>query len=179
MAKNRAYKKPNVVKQIPIDSPTFKANGKVYSITEEISVERWRHFEDLNAMVGLGRSFNEVFENIKGAYEDLNKGKQADAAVKLHNLMTGIKSKLDGRHHPALEICALFINYDKEDTAIYDEKTQAEKITDWQTEGYDMKSFFQLAWRFVPKFIDVYNADLENILNQSLSKVTGISSTTE
>lgn len=162
------------VKPVPMDKPSFPANGKEYTITEEISVERWRHFEDLNSLVGLGRSFSEVFNIIREAYEDLNKGKQADAAVKLHNLMTGIKNKLDGRHHPALLICALFINYDGEDTAIYDEKIMTQKVNDWQTEGYDMKSFFQLAWRFVPRFIDVYNADLENILNKQIEKATNI-----
>lgn len=170
-------KQPRTVKPIPTDSPTFPANGKTYSITEEISVERWQHFEDLNALVGIGRSFNEIFTDIREAYEFLNKGKQADCAVKLHNLMTGVKSKLDGRHHPALMICALFINYEGEDTAIYDEKIQQQKINDWQTEGYDMKSFFQLAWRFVPKYIDVYNEDLENILSQSVEKGKGTSKT--
>ena len=150
------------LKKLDLDKPYFEANGKKYRVSKSLSVERWRHFEDLQALVGFGRSFQEVFDNVKKAYEALQHPKIADASVVLHNLLVGIKEKLDRRHNPALLICALFINADDEDQKVYDEEAMNRKIEDWQEEGYDVNDFFHLAWNLVPSFIEAFNEDLPN-----------------
>jgi len=156
--------KQNEVKRLPLDKPHFEANGKKYHISKMLSVERWRQFEDLQMMVGFGKGFQDFFDQIKKAYEALQHPKIADASVILHNLMLGVKEKLDKRHDATLQICALFINGDGEDEKVYDEDTMNKKIEDWGKEGYAMQDFFTLAWNMVPGFIDVYNEDLENTL---------------
>lgn len=153
------------IKKLDLDKPFFEANGKKYTVSKSLSVERWRHFEDLQALVGFGRSFDDVFQNVKKAYEKLQEPKIADASVLLHNIMTGVKEKLDQRHHPALLICALFINHEDEDQRVYDEDAMKLKIDDWQEEGYDINDFFQLAWNLVPSFIENYKDVLQNTSN--------------
>lgn len=164
------------VKRLQLDKPEFMANGHKYILTEDLSVERWRKFEDYQALVGLGRSFQDVYEEVKNIYEALQKPNVADAAVLAHNILKGIKDKLDNRHHPALMICALFINREGEESADYDEKLMYEKVEDWKIEGYAVQDFFQLAWNFVPGFINVFNEDLEATLAEAYPEKSGLSS---
>lgn len=157
--------KEPTLKELNLDQPYFEANGKKYTISKNLSVERWRQFEDLQALVGFGRSYEEIFNIVKQAYEKLQPPKVADASVLLHNLLTGVKEKLEKRHHPALLICTLFVNHEDEDIRIYDEEIMNKKIQDWQEEGYSIDSFFQLAWNLVPGFIETYSEDLKNTLS--------------
>jgi hypothetical protein len=151
------------VKRLPLDAKYFEANGKKYHVTDRLSVERWRYFEDFQALVGFGRSFDDIFQNVKKAYEKLQDPKIADASVILHNILIGVKEKLDNRHHPALMLCALFVNSEGENEKVYDEEIMNTKIADWQKEGYDINDFFQLAWNLVPGFIEHYKEDLQSI----------------
>jgi len=162
--------KQNELKKLPVDATRFEANGRKYHIAESLSVERWRYYEDFQALVGFGRSFDDVFQNVKKAYEALQHPKIADASVILHNILTGVKEKLDQRHHPALMICTLFINYEGEDEKIYDEEIMKTKIEDWKQEGFDVNDFFTIAWNLVPGFIKTYKEDLENTLNRTQKK---------
>ena len=165
------------IKKIDLKKPYIEANGKKYTISKSLSVERWRHFEDLQALVGFGRSHDEIFKMVKKAYEALQHPKVADASVILHNILTGMKDKLDQRHHPAMLICALFINAEGENEKIYDEKVMNSKIEDWQKEGYDANDFFQLAWNWVPNFIENYKDVLQNISSPTKEKKsTGLKS---
>ena len=155
--------KPNEIKRLPLDVKEFEANGRKYHVSKMLSVERWRQYEDLQPLIGFGRSFQDIFDSVKKAYEALQAPKIADASVILHNILTGIKEKLDGRHDPALQICALFINAEGEDEKVYDEEVMKSKIEDWQKEGYAIQDFFSLAWNLVPGFIDIYKDDLQDI----------------
>ena len=154
------------VKRLPKNIKQFTANGKKYHISKALSVERWRYFEDYQALVGFGRSFQDIFEQVKKAYEALQHPKIADASVYLHNILMGVKEKLEERHDPGLMLCALFINREGEDETVYDEEVMKSKILDWQKEGYAMADFFSLAFNLVPFFTDNYKDVLENISNQ-------------
>ena len=88
----------------------------------------------------------------------------------VHAPILEFKEKLDQRHHPALMICALFVNADDEDQKVYDEAVMNSKIEDWQKEGYDVNDFFHLAWNLVPSFIEVYKEDLQSISNPTQGK---------
>lgn len=161
------------VKKLDLTQTSFTANGKKYHIRRSLCIERWRYFEDLQALVGFGRSFDDIFiafKEIWNALDDKGGAKTATAAIICHNAMTGIKTKLEQRHHPALMICTLFINYEGEDEKIYDEEIMKQKIEDWQKEGYDINDFFQLAWNLVPSFIEHYSEDIQN--TSSLTKKT-------
>ena len=163
-------KKQNEVKHLDQTKSYFVANGKKYHITKKLCIERWRHFEDLQALVGFGRSFDDLFNAFKEIWnflDDKGGAKTASAAIICHNAMTGIKTKMEERYHPALLICALFINGEGENEKIYDDEVIKNKIEDWQTEGYDINDFFQLAWNLVPSFIEAYKDDTVNTLSRT------------
>ena len=161
-------KEQNKVKHLDQTKPTFEANGREYHISKDLCVARWRHFEDFQAMVGFGRTFDDLFtafKDIWAALDEKGGAKVATASIVCHNAMTGIKTKLEERHHPALMLCTLFFNYKGEDETIYDEEIMKSKINDWQEEGYDINDFFREAWRLVPSFIETYNEDIASTSN--------------
>ena len=161
-------KEQNEVKHLDQTKSYFEANGKKYHITKNLCIERWRHFEDLQAMVGFGRTFEDLFTAFKDIWSALDEkggAKVASASIICHNAMTGIKTKLEERHHPSLMLCALFINYEGENEKEFNEEVMKSKINDWQEEGYDINDFFRLAWNLVPSFIETYKEDLVSTLN--------------
>lgn len=154
------------VKDLPRGEKYFTANDKKYHVSKNICIERWRYYEDFQALIGFGRSFDELFQSFKKIWEALDEkggAKVATASIVCHNAMTGVKTKLEERHHPALMICTLFCNYEGEDETVYDEEIMNQKIEDWQKEGYNINDFFSLAWTLVPGFIETYNEDLQSI----------------
>ena len=164
-------KEPNEVKHLDMSKSYFEANGKKYHITKDLCIERWRHFEDLQAMVGFGRTFEDLFTAFKDIWSALDEkggAKVATASIVCHNAMTGIKTKLEERHHPALMLCTIFVNYEGEDEKVFDEEVMKSKINDWQEEGYDINDFFRLAWKLVPSFIKTYREDIAS--TSSLTK---------
>jgi len=156
-------KKQTEVKRINFNLNYFEAGGVKYHMDKTLSVERWRHFEDLQPLLMMGRSAQEIFDQVKKSYEALQHPKIADASVVLHNLMLGIKEHLEKRYHPALMIAALFFNADDEDKKNFDEELMHSKIEIWQGEGYAMEDFFTVAFNLVPGFMKVYEEDLQNI----------------
>ncbi|MDV7398676.1 hypothetical protein RZS08_45140, partial [Arthrospira platensis SPKY1] len=87
-------------------------------------------------------TFKQIFDKLKDIYTVLNSNKILDAGIKLHNLMGGIAERVDGKLHPALEICALFIIEEGEDRSVYSKEVSKSKIDAWRKEGYDMQDFF-------------------------------------
>ena len=146
---------------------TFQANGKKYIIRDSLTIERFKQFEDLQTEVGYGVDFYEMFNNISKIYTYLNSSKPADAAIIAHNLMTGIKNKLDEREHPVLRLCTLFITLENEDITGYDSALSDAKIEDWKLEGISMDSFFQLAFSLVSGFTPALKAVSQSILEET------------
>ena len=138
---------------------TFEANGHKYSISKKISIARWKEYEKLEPRLTYGLNFDDIFKQLKKAYEALNTkaGNVLDAGIILHNIMSGIKNIEDSsREHPALLMAALVINREGEDSALFDEAAQLEKINDWSKEGYDVLPFFIFALTSIQGFRDTY-----------------------
>jgi len=159
-------------KRLDLSKKTFEANGKTYHFSSTMSIERFTEFERLQAHVGFGKDFKNIYEKLKVAYEHLNKNKLADAAVIIHNLVNGIADNLDKREHPILQMCSLFINADEENVDVYDEDVMLAKIDDWKKEGYSIDDFFQLAFNFVEGFIPAYNEIIQNISEEAEKAMT-------
>lgn len=158
------------LKKISPETTEFEACGKKYIIHKSLSVNRFIEYEKLQCHVGFGVSFKAMFNTIKDTYELLNKQKFADSAVKLHNMMMGMAEKAENRTHPAMLLCALFINRDDEDLTKWDEGDALRKIKDWSDEGYDMSSFFQLGVSFVEGFREAYETLTLNTLQDVLTE---------
>ncbi len=143
------------LKKIDLQAGSFEANGKKYLIETTLSIGRYRKYEEIEIETGYGRSFKDLYDNVRQAYDDLNKSKPADASVKLYNLINGITDPK--KKEPfVLRYCALFMNTEEEERAsITDDQIQA-KISDWQQEGLDIDPFFQFAIHSLPGFLDRY-----------------------
>lgn len=160
MAKSKE-EKTNDLKKLDFEATEFMANGKRYFIKQSLSVERFRWFEKYQVDFGFGRTYKSIADALKKAIEFGNKGKGIEAWNIVLNLVLAIGDGLEKRTNNAMMICALFIVTDDEDLTKWDEQQQLEKINDWNTEGYDVNSFFQLAANLVTGFIE----DLEEILS--------------
>lgn len=162
-------------KSVNFNERFFKANGKTYFIADKISVNRWKQYEKLMPRLTYGIDFDSMQKALLKAYNSLNDKKFADAAVILHNLMSGIKDANDDKRiHPALLMAALLINAEGEDAGIYDEKTQLNKISDWEKEGLDILGFFAFALNTINGFRETYllyiKEQAEQVLDQSQFK---------
>lgn len=155
MATKQPEKNTGALKELDLTQKKFEANGKTYHIRKSMSFDRYRMYEKLQIEVGYGANFKQIYDNVKGAYELVNKSEFANTAVKLHNILAGIKN-IESRQIPALRICALFINAEGEDEKVITEEMIDEKIADWEAEGYDIFPFFQLAINSIPDFSLAY-----------------------
>lgn len=150
------------LKKLDIGEGEFVANKVLYFYEPELSAERFRKMQELEIELGYGVSYKKMFDGIKKSYELVNEQKFADAAVYLHNLMTSI-GDLEQRKSPIMEYCAMFINRADEDRRTVDEKVIADKIKDWEIEGYDYHSFFLLAVNMVRGLKENYLAFIRDI----------------
>lgn len=145
-------------KKITPETTEFEANGKKYYVAKSVSIARYEEYEKIQPLLTFGVDFKSIFKNIRKAWDYLNDPKgRNDAAVVLHNLMSAITEiEKEDRAEPGLLICALFINREGEDVAVYDKQIALDKINDWRKEGYDIDSFFLLALNSIAGFRQTY-----------------------
>ena len=145
----------NEVKTIDLEAGQFTANGKTYFIESQMSIERYRKYEEIEVELGYGRSFADVFDSIEKAMDDVNKNNLGEAYVKLYNLMKGVAQFKNKRPH-VFRFCALFINEENENRKVIDEDMINLKIADWQAEGLDYQPFFTIAINSLTGFKERY-----------------------
>ena len=130
------------------------AKRKFHINPDQLSFMRYRELPRINLEFGFSVSFIDLFKNVRATYDLLNQVKFADAAVLLHNILYGVVS-LEEKDDPAWRICALFINEEGEDLAVYDEAKARDKIECWSKE-LDCLPFFQLASSLTPGWTNAY-----------------------
>lgn len=130
---------------------SFECQGRKFYLRESLSFTRYRELQKLNLEFGYSATFHDIFKQIRTAWDFLNSTKLGEAAVVLHNIMYGVVS-LEDKEDPALRLCALFIDEDGEDPAVYDEAKMKEKIKCWSDGGLDTSPFFQLAANLIPRW---------------------------
>lgn len=158
------------LKQIDFKDREFMANGRKYIISNKISIRRYAEYQKLIPGLTFGLGFDEIFKNLKQAYNHLNKQNFADSAVILHNVMNGISNVEEtARIHPALKMAALFINREDEDLKLVDEELIKQKIEDWTEEGYNISDFFTLSLNSIEGFREAFQeyTQKNKILNDS------------
>jgi hypothetical protein len=142
------------LKNIDFSKKYFECQERKFYIRDSLSFNRYRELQKLILEFGYNATFIDIFKNIRKAWDAMNALKLGEAAVELHNIMVGIKS-LEEKYDPALRICALFIDEEKEDGTVYDESLMKEKIDCWGKECA-VQPFFQLAASIVPHWINAY-----------------------
>lgn len=138
----------------------FECGGRKFYVRDTLSFARYRELQKTNLEFGFSATFHDIYKNLRVAWDHLNSLKLGDAAITIHNVMYGI-IQLDDKEDPALRICALFIDEEGEDPAMFDEGKMREKIDCWGKE-LDVLPFFQLATNLVPGWMPAYRIVLEN-----------------
>lgn len=152
------------LKPLPVNDKKFTANGNVYFIEDHISISRWNRYEELQLEVAYGTNVKAMQEKLGEVYDLINQQKFADAAVHLHNIRVGVEQLTDDtRYNAVVRMCALIINREGEDRRYISEEIMLQKINDWETEGYDMGSFFAIAISSIPGCIEIFNSITQGI----------------
>lgn len=171
---NRLSKEDRIAAGHPIKTikhlDRFTANGANYVIRTSLAISRFEEFEKLEIAVTYSVGFENLFSQMRKAFDYINGSEPANAAVVLYNMMNGIKDKLDERRNPVLLLCSLFICREGEDATKYDLALNLSKITDWEEEGIAMESFFSLAFNLVNGFTPRLKQVSENTLMPNLTK---------
>lgn len=161
--------------ELPVNTESFEANGKTYRVYKSVSFDRWEAYEILQVEIGLARSFQQLMDGLREAYDLCNQvasGKPvfADMAVLLRDLVIGT-TLVGERQTPAvLKMAALFINREGEDVRFIDEATLESKIEDWRIAGISMTFFFQFALHSIPGFFAAYRAISQGTLSKEPKK---------
>lgn len=151
-------------KKIDFKSGQIPAGGKVYKITPELTINRFKILEELEVEFYYGFTMSDMFAKLKDAFDLMDKSKVAQASVTIHNLKEGIADRIDKREPVMLRICSLFLVTDGEDLNEWSDELAKQKIDDWSKEGYDINDFFSLAANLVPGFMKDYGEILEGTL---------------
>jgi len=166
------------LKHLDLNQKSFKGkSNKEYLFTKDLSIRRFIEFEKLQAHVGFGLDFNDIFNKLKTVHAELDKGKLAQPVIIVHNLMNGIALNLDNRVHPAIKLCALFFNTEDEDLGDYDEEAMNRKVDDWKE--YATQDFFHIAVNLVNGFIPIYKEISQSILKAEQAKLSSTDNTAE
>lgn len=140
-------------------------SGKVYRIDpENISAGRFHHYMIQSATVGLGITFQEIFDSYVAMLKAVTTGNdilKALATVKNEcESKLKIVDKYTAQTAPKIiEFCALFCIEDGEDVGQYDEALVARKFEDWK--HIPLNSFFLLSSMAIPAFQENYRSMLE------------------
>lgn len=155
---------------IDLDKKTFECDGRKFFIKEVPSFERYREMQKICLEFGFSASFTDIYNNVRKAWDFLNNMKPAEAAIILHNIMYGVVA-LESKHDAAFRLCAIFINEEGEDQAVYDEGLMREKIDCWSKELSPLP-FFHLASNLVENWMPIYNDFIQNGLPMAVKKET-------
>lgn len=151
--------------KVNAEKGSFEANNRTYYIESSLSAQRWKEKNKLEIELGYGTSFLELFNQIRGAFEDINRNRPADCSVKLYNIMDGLTS-LEKRDDPTLKYCTLFINEENEDRRFWNDDLARKKIEDWEEEGIDIAFFLTVSFNAISGLKELYLKTSQSISNQ-------------
>lgn len=149
-----------MLKTIDFSKKYFECEGRKFYVRDSLSFARYRELQKINLEFGFSATFQDIFKNLRMAWDNLNSLKLGEAAVILHNVMYGI-IQLDDKEDPALRVCALFIDEEGEDPSVYDEGKMKEKIDLWG-KHYEVSPFFQLASDLTMGWTDAYRVVIQS-----------------
>jgi hypothetical protein len=157
--------------QLPDKTRFFEAGGCKYQVEEEITVGRYKHYQQMEVQLGFTVSFSSLVDMMKGAYSALNERRDADAAVLIKQMLEGATLIVE-KKPIALYVATLFINRPDENRAEWSQALAEEKIKHW--ENIDANFFLGSALAWVRRFPEKYKE-----IAQMLQKVSQVKSQME
>lgn len=169
------------LRELPVNTESFVANGKEYRVHKSVSFDRWEAYEILQVEIGLARSYQQLIDGLREAYDLTNQvasGKPvfADLAVLLRDLIIGTTLVGEKQTPAVLKMCALFVNREGEDVRFIDEATIESKVEDWRNEGISMTFFFQFAMHSIPGFFAAYKLISQGTLSKPTERSGSVAS---
>lgn len=160
------------LRELPVNTERFVANGKEYRVHKSVSFDRWEAYEILQVEIGLARSYQQLMDGLRDAYDLTNQvasGKPvfADLAVLLRDLIIGTTLVGEKQTPAVLKMAALFICREDEDVRFIDEALIESKVEDWRIEGISMTYFFQFALHSIPGFFAAYRLISQGTLSKT------------
>lgn len=113
------------------NTKVFHAGGHTYHVEDNLSIERYKHFQRLEIELGFSLSFSDLFGKLREAYEKQNNQKFADVSVLLYNLLEG-SVQISEKKPVALYVATLFINRSDEDRTVWSKVIADQKLEDWR-----------------------------------------------
>lgn len=164
--------KGGALKQIDLNEPSFMANGKRYFIEQELSIERFCEFQDLEWEFQHGISPDGLMKKFRDIHKMCNRSAFVEIAVELESIVKGI-AKVKEREPVVLKMVALFINEENEDRGKFSKDMYVRKIEDWKAEGINMGCFFSLAAGSVNGFLRHY-INITQAISNGKTAISGI-----
>lgn len=133
----------------PASTKRFVANGVTYNVERDSGLtairEKWLERFRIHSL--YGRQPGEIITELTQAYASNNASKHGDVAVRLDNLIRGMKD-MEKKSGPLYYVCTLFINRDGEKRTAYSLDDAEAKIKDWEESNIDSRFFLSvaLAW---------------------------------
>lgn len=145
---------------LPPDTTQFEANGVIYTLDENMTLARYRLFEQYRLEVGFGVTVESIFTEIKDVLQIMERGFQGGLVIgsimaRFHNLLKGIQVGQQ-KYHPAIWMCTLFFNIPGEDVRHFDLELMKVKIQNWEEAGIPTRFFIYKACSMIADYSRIY-----------------------
>lgn len=166
-------KPEGTLKKLDPNSKSFVANGKVYMIERELSIDRWVKQQEFEIELGFGMSYGELKNNMTKIYNLSNDrgGRIGDIGRVAYDSVTGITKALE-RQPQVLKFCALFLNTVDEDRKTINDDQIAIKCDDFRKEGFAIDGFFVFALSLITDLAEDYKRATQNALSLASSMLS-------
>ena len=154
-------------KRLVIENRAFSLNGTKVFVNERLSVARFQVLEDLKMRIQFGSELSIFPKRVGEAFEDLNKFRFGDAAVKLGKLKDALDEQMKQAGHPFLLIATLFMTKEGGDSGNWNEGEAVQLLNDIAKDGYDVEDVFFLARAKFDSFTSRLNGDMPDSSNLS------------
>lgn len=166
MSKNDKQQEQSLerVKRIVSIDDGFTANGQKYYFEPELTIDRYRKYEELSYMVAYGVTLESIVKEDQEIVKKL-RGPEVGGGIHyaietLTNRQLSSGRQLAKREFEVLLLCSLFIIRDDEDLTTWSQAVAEEKIEDWRAEGISMSSFFLLVSKFIKGLTELQRLSL-------------------
>jgi hypothetical protein len=142
----------------------FIAGGRKYVVNGDISIARYCELQNLEMELHTGGPLAEHVKRLIDLKGLMNGLRFVDAAVLLDDMIQG-RAKIGYKEPHVLRYCALFCDYEGEDTTVYNETIMTQKINDFKASGLSFRFFFALASLFLKNYVQTMNEYTGNMVN--------------
>lgn len=157
----------------------FMANGHKYYFEFELTIERYRKYEELQYLVAYGVNLEQIVKDDMAIDKALTGadifGGIHEAKTILLNRRISAGRQLADREHEVLLFCSLFIVREDEDLTKWTLAQAKEKIEDWTKEGISIYSFFLLAPKLIKGLNELQRLSLQADPSGNESHLFGLS----